>query len=209
MQKFIIAVIAIAAAAIGIISYQQFGEQQPTTALVYEPPRELTDFTLASTAADKVGPADLEGQWTLLFTGYTFCPDICPTTMAQLRDVLPKLQEVASAPVKVWLISVDPQRDDIKRLTDYTGFFGDDFEGVRAEHKDLFPFVRGLGLMYSIPDEGESDYLVNHSAAIILVDPDGNRHAIFNAEHVRGEIPTVDMTSLERDFAILADRYQD
>jgi protein SCO1/2 len=59
--------------------------------------------------------------------------------------------------------------------------------------------------MYSIPDEGEENYLVNHSAAIILVNPDGNRKAIFNADHQRGEIPVVSMDKLKKDFAIIAD----
>ena len=59
--------------------------------------------------------------------------------------------------------------------------------------------------MYSIPEEGEENYLVNHSAAIILVNPNGHRKAIFNADHKRGEIPVVDMEQLKRDFAIIAD----
>lgn len=124
--------------------------------------------------------------------------------MSDLKGVLPSLQEEVSKPVKVWMISVDPQRDDTERLTQYVNYFGDDFVGVRAEHKELFPFVRDLGLMYSIPDEGEENYLVNHSAAIILVNPNGHRKAIFNADHQRGEVPVVSMEQLAKDFAIIA-----
>lgn len=207
MQKLLIGLVAIAAAAIGVFSYQGFGDQEPKAALIYEPARAPAEFSLASTATEqRIDNNALKGQWTLLFTGYTFCPDICPTTMAQLRDALPELQEKTDAPVKVWMISVDPQRDTMQRLQDYTKFFGEDFVGIRAEHKDLFPFVRDLGLMYSIPDEGEEDYLVNHSAAIIVVNPDGNRQAIFNAEHVVGEVPTVNMEHLIYDFGIVVNQ---
>ena len=127
--------------------------------------------------------------------------------MANLRKAMPDLQKQAEHPVNVWMISVDPQRDTVKRVTDYAGFFGPEFVGVRAEHPQLYPFVNGLGLMYSIPDEGATDYLVNHSAAIVLVNPDGQRQAIFKAEHVMGEIPSVNMTQLITDFAIIASQF--
>lgn len=204
MNRLVILLAAIVALGAGYAVYNLWPEEKPE-ALVYQPPRALKPFNLQSTAEGAIDNKALKGQWTLLFTGYTFCPDICPTTMSELKGVLPALQEEVSEPVKVWMISVDPKRDDIKRLTQYVNYFGDEFVGVRAEHKDLFPFVRDLGLMYSIPDEGEENYLVNHSAAIILVNPNGHRKAIFNADHQRGEIPVVDMQQLQNDFALVTD----
>ena len=159
MSRIVTLLAALIALAAGFAVYNFWPEEKPE-ALVYEPPRALKPFTLESTAAGTVENDALKGQWTLLFTGYTFCPDICPTTMSDLKGVIPD--------------------------------------------KELFPFVRDLGLMYSIPDEGEENYLVNHSAAIILVNPDGNRKAIFNADHQRGEIPVVSMDKLKKDFAIIA-----
>lgn len=195
---------AVAAAAIGVASYQLWPKAEPE-ALVYQPPRAPAPFQLESTDSnDSINNEALKGQWTLLFTGYTFCPDICPTTMSDLKNALPELQQHTDQPVKVWMISVDPKRDSMERLKQYTGYFGEAFVGIRAEHPQLFPFVRDLGLMYSVPEEDETNYLVNHSAAIILVNPDGNRLAIFNADHKPGEIPVVDMEQLKRDFAIIA-----
>src|SRR5690606_34944244 len=98
---------------------------EPEYALVYDPSRALQPFTLQGRQGDLVDNEDLKGQWTLLFTGYTYCPDICPTTMAQLRDALPELQAATDTDVKVWMISVDPKRDDVERLGQYTSFFGD------------------------------------------------------------------------------------
>ncbi|MBR9907593.1 MAG: SCO family protein [Gammaproteobacteria bacterium] len=206
MQRLLVTIVALIALVAGVVIYNNLPKPQPN-ALVYDPARAPQPFTLESSLGQNVSNSDLEGQWTLLFTGYTFCPDICPTTMADLRQILPELQQRTDLPVKVWMISVDPQRDDVKRVSDYAGFFGDSFVGIRAEHPQLYPFVNDLGLMYSIPEEGETDYLVNHSAAIVLVNPDGNRQAIFKADHVVGEIPTVNMQQLVADFAIITPRY--
>lgn len=206
MQKLLISIVALIALVFGVVIYNNLPKPEPQ-ALVYDPPRTLESFTLESSLGNDVTNSNLQGQWTLLFTGYTFCPDICPTTMANLRKAMPDLQKHAEHPVNVWMISVDPQRDTVERVTDYAGFFGPEFVGVRAEHPQLYPFVNGLGLMYSIPDEGATDYLVNHSAAIVLVNPDGQRQAIFKAEHVMGEIPSVNMTQLITDFAIIASQF--
>ncbi|CUA88231.1 SCO family protein [Pseudidiomarina woesei] len=203
MQRFLVTIVALIALVAGVVIYNNLPKPQPQ-ALVYEPARTLQPFILESSLGREVSNTDLEGQWTLLFTGYTFCPDICPTTMADLRQVLPKLKQYTDTPVRVWMISVDPQRDNVKRVSDYAGFFGAEFVGIRAEHPQLYPFVNDLGLMYSIPEEGETDYLVNHSAAIVLVNPAGHRQAIFKAEHVIGEIPTVSMEQLATDFSIIA-----
>lgn len=203
-SRWLIIVGGLLAAVAGVFAFMNMPQEQPE-ALVYQPPRALAPFELESTAATtKIDSEALKGQWTLLFTGYTYCPDICPTTLSSLKTILPQLQKQAEKPVKVWMISVDPQRDSLDRLKEYTGYFGEQFIGVRAEHPQLFPFVRDLGLMYSVPEEGEENYLVNHSAAIILINPDGKRLAIFNATHEPGAIPTVDMEQLVRDFAILA-----
>lgn len=204
MNRLIILLAAVIALAAGYAVYNVWPEDKPK-ALIYEPPRALKPFQLENTADGAISNDALTGQWTLLFTGYTFCPDICPTTLSDLKGIVPALQEQVSEPVKVWMISVDPQRDTLERLTQYVNYFGDAFVGVRGEHKDLFPFVRDLGLMYSIPDEGEENYLVNHSAAIILVNPNGHRKAIFNASHEPGAIPVVDMQQLKNDFAIISD----
>lgn len=206
MYKLLVSIVALVALVFGVVVFNNLPQEEPQ-ALVYEPARALAPFVLQGSEGGEVTNDSLKGQWTLLFTGYTFCPDICPTTMADLRRALPDLQQHSEVPVKVWMISVDPMRDTLQRVADYAGFFGPEFLGVRAEHPQLYPFVNDLGLMYSIPAEGETDYLVNHSAAIVLVNPDGNRQAIFKAEHVIGEIPSVNMTHMVTDFAILARRY--
>ncbi|RUO63019.1 SCO family protein [Pseudidiomarina insulisalsae] len=206
MQKLLISVVAIIALVAGVVIFNSLPKPQPQ-ALVYDPPRELNPFILEGHTGAQLTNADLTGQWTFLFTGYTSCPDICPTTMADLRKALPQLASLAERPVRVWMISVDPKRDTIKKLADYNTYFGSEFMGVRADHQQLYPFVNGLGLMYSIPAADETDYLVNHSSAIVLVNPDGERHAIFKASHQPGELPTVDMDQMIRDFQLIIQQY--
>ncbi|CAB0150655.1 hypothetical protein PSI9734_01098 [Pseudidiomarina piscicola] len=207
MQKLLVSVVAIVALLAGVVIFNSLPQPQPQ-ALVYEPPREMEPFMLKGHNGGDVTNADLTGQWTFLFTGYTSCPDICPTTMADFKKILPQLASVTSQPVKVWLVSVDPKRDTQQKLAAYTTYFGKEFLGVRAEHKNLYPFVNGLGLMYSIPAEGEVDYLVNHSSAIVLVNPDGNRQAIFKAKQTPGQVPTVDMQQMAEDFQIISQQYR-
>lgn len=197
----------------GVFAYQTLlkpSEPSLDTSLLYSNPRTIDSFSLRSTSGDDdsgapLSNADLQGQWTVIFTGYTFCPDICPTTMAQLKQSWSDIRATTDTPVQVWMVSVDPQRDDIPRLRNYVGFFNDGlseqpFVGVRGEHPDLFPFVRNIGLMYTIPDEGETNYLVNHSAAIILINPQGHQQAVFRASHEPGQIPTVNPRLLVSDL---------
>lgn len=206
MQKLLVSVVAIVALVAGVVIFNSLPKPQPQ-ALVYNPPRPLEPFILEGHNGAQLTNADLTGQWTFLFTGYTSCPDICPTTMADLRKVMPQLTSFTEREVRVWMISVDPKRDTVQKLADYNTYFGKEFMGVRAEHKKLYPFVNGLGLMYSIPSEGETDYLVNHSSAIVLVNPDGERHAIFKASHDPGELPTVDMQQMVQDFQLITQQY--
>ena len=200
----------------GVWSYQKIanpGPPQLETSLLYQTQRTIEPFSLSGTTGDATSGTtltnhDLLGQWTIIFTGYTFCPDICPTTMAQLQQSWNDIATQTETPVQVWMVSVDPQRDDIPRLRNYVGFFNrgldyaprTPFVGVRGEHVDLFPFVRNIGLMYSIPDEGETNYLVNHSAAIILINPEGHQQAVFRASHEPGMIPTVNPQLMVNDF---------
>lgn len=216
MLRILLAALMAAVVVGGVWSYQRIanpGPPQLETSLLYQTQRTIDPFELTSTQGDSstgdvVTNEDLLGQWTIIFTGYTFCPDICPTTMAQLQQSWDDIAEQTSTPVQVWMVSVDPQRDDIPRLRNYVGFFNQGlnyesrtpFVGIRGEHKDLFPFVRNIGLMYSIPDEDETNYLVNHSAAIILINPQGHQQAVFRASHDAGMIPTVNPRLMVNDF---------
>ena len=90
----------------------------------YPQARALHDFTLTNHHNEKMTNADLSGKWTLAFVGYTFCPDICPVTLAEINKVYPELaQQASSNPLQIWFLSVDPKRDTTERLREYINYF--------------------------------------------------------------------------------------
>lgn len=164
----------------GVGVYQTFGEtkRDPVQARVYPAFKPMTDFSLQS-GDSYFTEQDLEGKWSFVFFGYTYCPDVCPTTMAALKEFYLSLPETAQKDTQVVLISVDPERDDAKRLQQYANAFHPSFRGATAPHEQLQSFARQFGAIYYKVGEGEG-YLVDHTAKVFLIDPQGLRHAIFD-----------------------------
>ena len=105
------------------------------------------------------------------------------------------------APSQVLLVSVDPNRDSVDKLSQYIAYFNPEFKALRGEHGALFPFARNLGLMYAIADDTtQKNYLVDHSASIVLINPDGQIAAIFKPQEVLGQIPSINEDDLVADF---------
>lgn len=156
---------------------------QNESLILFKEGKILTDFSFDLAGADHFTNQDLQGKWTLFFIGYTFCPDICPTTLAQLDSVYPKLTAQPYNDIQIVFVSVDPNRDKAQQLAEYVHYFNAEFIGVTSTHKQLWPFVQNLGLIYSIVDQGVAEpyYLVDHSASIVLINPRGEHHASFQA----------------------------
>jgi protein SCO1/2 len=126
----------------------------------------------------------LQGKWSFVFFGYTFCPDVCPTTLAAFRDVHARLADTPAlfSNVQFVLVSVDPERDTPARLREYVTYFGEDFLGVTGTNDQLDQITRAVGAVYAKVDDGASgNYLVDHTASVFLVDPEGRLHAVFSA----------------------------
>lgn len=171
---------------------------------VYQQPRHIKPFELIDHNQKGFTEQQLKGKWSLVFLGYLSCPDICPMTMMKLSRLIPPLQEVAKEPVQVLFVSVDPKRDNSANIKDYVNYFNPQIIGLSAEHKQLFPFVRNLGLMYSVPTaEQTTDYFVDHSASIALINPNGQIQAMLKAKMEKGQVPTIDPDSVIKDFTNL------
>jgi protein SCO1/2 len=151
-------------------------------------PRALPDFQMSDHHGQPFGLNELRGNWTLVFFGYTSCPDICPTTMMTLSGAMAELGEAERLP-RVVLISVDPERDDDVTLGSYVGYFGKSFIGVRGSDDQLKKLALAIGAMYerAAPDEN-GDYEVAHSASIFLVDPEARLFAMFSPPHQSADI---------------------
>jgi protein SCO1/2 len=174
-------------------------------ALVYEQAKPLSDFTLQDQNAQPVTKQTLQGQWNLVFLGYTSCPDICPLTLAKLNGVYKALKD--EYPLQIWFLAVDPKRDTVAKRKAYIDYFNPDFLAVSGEHKDLFPLVRELGLIYAISNSDEQEYAVDHSASIAMVDPQGAVRAIFKPEFKQGSVPLINAKLLITEFKQIADHY--
>jgi protein SCO1/2 len=181
-------VIALAIAC-GLVLSQFLGRAAPPSAQNVElewleRPRPVAPFTLAS-AQGEITEAALQGHWQLLALGFTHCPDLCPTTLAQLDALRAKM---ADAPVRVIFVSVDPERDSPAHLAEYVQFFGADFIGVTGEAEQLQRLAHSLGMDFrqddpsdnssdssgDSPGENPGDYpRISHSPTIAVIGPDG------------------------------------
>ncbi len=180
-------------------------DPQNLNALVYENAKSLSDFTLKNQHGEPVTKAQFKGQWNLVFLGYTSCPDICPLTLAKLNAAYEELE--ADYPLQIWFVSVDPNRDTAEKRKQYIDYFNPNFLAVSGEHKDLFPVVRELGLIYAISDTTKADYAVDHSASVALVDDTGALRAIFKPEFKQGSVPLINSTQLTQEFKVIANYY--
>jgi protein SCO1/2 len=158
---------------------------------LYPLARALPDFQLIDHNKQIFTEEDLKGHWSLVFVGYTFCPDICPTTMAELTGIYPELQKIPTDfPIQIVLLSVDPNRDTPERLNEYINFFHSDFIAVSGEHPQLFPLVRAMGMMYSMSESTDNpNYLVDHSSSVVVVNPKAQVVGRFKPEFVAGKLP--------------------
>jgi len=146
-----------------------------------DPPREIGDFKLRTHRDEAFTPESLEDQWTLLFFGFTNCPDVCPTTMAFLDRFVGELKGTEAKNTEVVMISVDPARDSVEQLASYVPYFNADFTGVTGEFLDLFRFATALNTPFrKVPGQGEN-YQVDHSANVVLINPRGHYHGFFKA----------------------------
>lgn len=157
-------------------------ELQLNGLILLETPRELGDFALTTHRGEAFTPETLQGHWTLVFFGFTQCPDICPTTMAFLNRLVGELEGTeAEGATEVVMVTVDPARDTVAQLAEYVPFFNPEFTGVTGEFLDLFRFATNLNAPFrKVPGQGE-DYQVDHSANVVLINPRGHYHGFFKA----------------------------
>ncbi|MBU3824271.1 MAG: SCO family protein [Candidatus Oceanisphaera merdipullorum] len=176
--------------------------------VLYPEAQALTAFALTAGTAEPFTEENFKGHWSLVFVGYTFCPDICPTTLSDLSRIYPELTALSDN-VQVVFVSADPARDTPERLKAYTEYFNPHFIAVTAEHEQLMPAVQQLGLIYGIFDREDDNYLVDQSASIALVNPKGELHASFRPDFdEKTEMPLVNGPELVKNFSSILARWR-
>ncbi len=158
-----------------------------TTATVLPDPMTVPAFELVDQRGSAFGPDTLRGQWTYFFFGYTYCPDVCPTTLSVLAQANKLIQREKNLPQPRFVfVSVDPQRDgEPARLAEYMAYFDPKFVGVTGSAEALRSFTKSMGIHFQHQPSatGDDNYLVDHSAAILLFDPQGRLRALTSPPH--------------------------
>ncbi len=166
----------------------------PIQGVIISPARKIIVPALTKDNAETFTLDDLTGHWSLLFFGYTNCPDICPVTMGVVAQAKKSAEAINHMFPEVIFISVDPERDKVQILADYVQYFDKDFKGVTGD-KDL---IKALSLQMSVvymempADDVTGNYMVDHSAALFLINPQGKLVAFFNPPH--------DVKTILKDF---------
>lgn len=153
-------------------------------------------FDLTSEEAIPVSEADYQGDVVLLFFGFTHCPDICPTTLANLATITRFLAETAQNEIQVLFVSVDPHRDDPAALRDYTAAFGPEFVGLTGGEESLQALTRRYRVTYGYGKKDDTgNYSVSHSNAVFVFDRDGNAQLLVRESDSK-EAVTADLRRL-------------
>ena len=138
------------------------------------------EFELTNQRGERMRLSDLAGDAVVMFFGYTFCPDICPATLARMREVKAALPPEDAARFTGVLVSVDPARDTPQRLGQYVEFFDPEFIGLTGSAGEITEIARRYGAQFMIPEgQAEDGYLVNHSSIGYLIDPAGYVRALY------------------------------
>ena len=148
---------------------------------LFDTPRDVGDFSLTDHLGLSFTRDDLTGRWTLIFFGFTHCPDICPTTMAELAELKSQLSDTEASDARVVMLSVDPARDTPDRLAQYVPYFHPDFIGVTGDFADILSVAQRLNAPFRKVSEPDGGYQMEHSANVMLMNPRGDYHGFFRA----------------------------
>ena len=196
---------AIAAFIIGVAFYSYFHLQRNNSNLeslqkavsLLESPRDLPDFKMTNHLGNEFDNKNLSNIWSFIFFGFTHCPDVCPLTLSVLDQVSSLLDKNINS--QTVLISVDPKRDHPENLKEYVKHFNSDMVGLTGSVEQIDLIAKNLGAIYSVQDNGDEDYLVDHSAHIFVIAPDGKLSALFSTPH--------DAKIIANDFKIISNVY--
>lgn len=177
LQKKILSLSIIATFILGCSS------KSPEYSTVLTKPIKLDEFMLTADDDSVFSNQSLKDKWSLLFFGYTHCPDVCPLTLHQLAQANKELADKLDSTPDIIMVSVDPDRDTSEILQKYVRSFGENVSGVTGKNEELDKLTSQLGIFYNANKHEGENYSVNHSAAVILINKNAEFHAVFSAPH--------------------------
>lgn len=155
-------------------------------AYVLAAPEPIAPFRLVRHDGAPFDLGALKGRWSFVFFGFTHCPDLCPTTLADFAQVHRALGEQAGGTrdVQFVMVSVDPERDTPQAMRAYVPSFNPEFVGVTGEAAQIAAFSKPLGVVYAkAPGSTPGSYAMDHSSSVLLLDPQARFHGVFAAPH--------------------------
>ena len=204
-KRNIIFILLILFSITGIFTYFQslpsLLEKKPSliTGKILVRPMEIDNFELIDQNNEVFNKKSLEGGWTVLFFGYTNCPDVCPTTIYKLAEIKNGIKEdLPSANFNTVLVTLDPDRDSTERLDEYIGYFDETMLGVTGTYENIQSFTSSLSVFYQRINK-EEGYDFNHTASIFVFDKDGSLFATMSPANTVGE--------LESDFFTILNNF--
>lgn len=190
-RSILIVLVIALAAGLGLVASQYWFARDTApagpeleTVRLFPQPRALPPFALQQSDGTQLVPGELHGHWTLVFLGFTHCPDVCPTTLADLSRAQKEWEALPEARrPRVLFVSVDPERDSPDRIGEYAAFFHRDTLAATADIPALEEFARSLSLVFmKVPLGGDAPadlYTIDHSAALALLDPEGRMAGVI------------------------------
>ena len=150
---------------------------------VLDQPISLMEFSLIANDGSTFNAETLKEKWSLLFFGYTNCPDVCPLTLHQLSQANKELKGNIEHLPNIVMISVDPDRDTTEILDKYVSSFAGNVIGATGPVTEIKKLTGQLGIFFEANKSQGKNYSVNHSAAVILINKEAEFHAVFSAPH--------------------------
>lgn len=168
--------------------------------VILQTPRRFSDFKLIDQRGRPFPRERFEGRWTLIFFGYTQCPDICPTTLATLDRLMDVIDESERQKLQVVFLSLDPERDTPPKLADYLAYFNEEFIGLTGSAFQVESLATQLGVVFSKSAAKNSPYQIDHSTNLVLLNPRGDYHGFFR--------PPLDESSLQAALTSLMHSFE-
>jgi len=192
---FILAAVAAMISGIWFGSYNQpQKETRPAKiqGVILPVAKTILPFNLTDHNEKQFTLENLKGHWSVLFLGYTQCPDICPAALNTLKQVHKLMTEQNLTPPQIVFISVDPERDTYTLLAEYVTYFNAKFMGVTGKQNQLKKLAQQLSVSFSkapvLNKKTNKDYLMNHSSAFMLINPEGKLQSFLTAPHTPMQI---------------------
>jgi protein SCO1/2 len=167
--------------------------------MAFANPKIIPEFSVIDQNGDDFSNPQLQNRWSLMFFGFTNCPDVCPNTLSVMAELQNRVPDTKQAP-QIILVTVDPMRDTPDVMQTYVHSFSDDIFGLSGELHNIQVLTDALGVAYAYNALPDGNYTVDHTAAVFIINPEGNYAGIYT-----GNLAAKDaLDNLVHDYSIIS-----